>query len=669
MLAYNLATEYATLAMIVVILISFLQDFERDNNNYRFLSLMYITAFFSSLFTLLANEFGASAIKWGEYFWYVPFVYFTTVVYFILIPALTFCYLLFCMIITSPKRDPNTLMSKFCRAFFPYGIYIMVILLNLTNGGVFTVNSVAGYVRGPLFQAPYIIAALNILLIIIVIGSARKKIRRESVMVIFLNMVLAFFLLWIQFSNPQIIMTGLCNTLTVLALHLYTQNSRKTMDPLTGIKNSMSLRYTLEDWIKKQGRFSLYVFSIRGFKSINERNGLQFGDRVLVAVSQELLNVLPYQIVYRYGGDEFAVLLRERPENEETIKKILAQFEYPIDVDGIDQVQLELVCARVDSGLFGNSSKELISALDFSVSLLKQTHGEPRYLYDPNVVKQLIDKSNMIHQIKEAIDHRMFQVAYQPIYSAALGSFTQAEALVRMKDTKGGLIPPSNFIDVAEVTGLVVPMTFVILDIVCEDLRRIFDTLGEDHPLQSISVNFSYLLFLSPHLEEDIMEILNRHRIEPKHIKIEITERTLISDEQHTSNVMDRLQELGFVFELDDFGVDYSNMSTLLNLPLDIVKIDRSVLLSALDSAPNMEFFHHLVAGIGVIGRIIIVEGVETKDQLDFVLECGCEYIQGFYFSRPLLFDDFTKYIDFDAQKKLIGELVQNAWLESTSQT
>lgn len=660
MLQYNLAAEYATLALIVVILISFARDYERKTLNYRFLRFMYILSFFSSLFTLIANELGANPQTWSSLPYYVPVVFVSTVIYFILLPSLTSCYLFFCLLLTSLKTDSTSMTRRIFQGFLPFGVYLLILSLNLTNGGVFSVTLEDGYIRGPLFQLPFYLAGLNIVVVLYVIGSQWRRLHKETAFIIIANMILAIFLLFMQAINSLVIMTGLCNTLTILALQLYTQNSRKSVDPLTGFKNNLALRYTLDDKITKQGNFSLYILSLRGFKSINERNGLEFGDSVLVAVSRELLAYLPHASLFRYNGDEFAVLLQENPENEPLIRKVIGIFQSPILVNGHDSVHIDLVCARVDNGLFGSTTKELITSVDYSVSLLKQTHGEPRYLFDPDIVKQLIDKSKMILQIKEAIDHRKFQLCYQPIYNSASHSFTQAEALVRMLDDDGELISPNEFIDVAEVTGLVVPMTYVILDIVCEDMRKLLDTFGADQPLQSISVNFSYHMFLAPQLEERIMEILDRHQILPQHIKIEITERTLISDAQYTRDVMDRLQSLGFIFELDDFGVDYSNMSTFLNLPLHIVKIDRSVLLSALDSPQNMKFFHHLVAGIGVTGRIIIVEGIESKEQLDFVLECGCEYIQGYYFSRPLLFHPFSQSIDPSKQFGIIDPLLSS---------
>lgn len=656
MIEYNLAAEYATLFIIFVILISFIQDYEENTTINRFLKGIYVLALFSSLSTILAMKLSAPGT--GQF--YVTMSYVANILYFATIPALTSSYLLFCITITSLKRERSTVRNYFLLCALPYGVYLSILLSNISNGRVFYITETEGYCRGPWYQLPFFLAALNIVLILGVVFINRKAIHQETKIVVSLNMFLGAVLLVLQAIYSEVIMTGLCNTMSIMAIHLYTQNKKKAVDQLTRAKNSVALRYTLDELIRKDEDFSLYVFSLRGFKQINERNGLEFGDRVLQVFTKELTQFFSYDVIYRYGGDEFAVLLKADPNNVSSIESVLSYFNKPMDMEQIDTLHLDLVCARVDNKRFGHSTKELISSVDYSISILKQTHGEPRYLYDTAVVQSIIEKNNMIQKIKHAIDHRMFQLCYQPMYSLKDRRFTQAEALVRMEDGDGGLISPDQFIDIAETTGLVVPMTFVILDIVCEDFRRLLDAQGEDMLLQSISVNFPYNLFLSPDVEQRVIDILNKYKLPPRRIKIEITERTFISDDNVTKAVMYRMREQGFVFELDDFGVDYSNMSTFLTLPMQIIKIDRSVLLAAMNHDNNMAFFKHLVVGIHATNRIIIVEGVEDQAQLDFILESNCEYIQGYFFSKPLQFEPFSQFIQYSSQKERL--LAENLW-------
>lgn len=651
-MGYNLAAEYAVLAIILMMLISFVKDYENKQPVNRFLRAIYFISLISSISTIVAIELDGPTNS-GFLLCINQIVHY---VYFATLPALTSLYLAFCVFITSAEADYQNIKKSLAWSMGTYIIYIAIIISNIFTGVIFQITKEAGYARGTLYQAPYYLAGINIILIVMVILKNRHSINPNTKSVILLNMIIGGFVLIIQSMNSYVIMTGLCNTISIMAIHLYTQNQKKSVDQLTSVQNVVALRYNLEAFLKKEEEFSLYIISMRGFKSINERNGLEFGDNVLQMIAKQILHFIPYKSVYRYGGDEFAVLLKTEGKNERLIQGLLKYITRPINILNIDEVNLDVVCARVDNKLFGKSVKELISSADYSISILKQTHGEPRYLYDPTVVHDIIANTKMIRQIKEAIDNRKFKIYYQPMYSSKDKCFTQAEALVRMIDEDGKTMSPAEFIEIAENTGLITPMTFVILDIVCEDYRRLLDLHGIDVWLNSVSVNFPYNVFLTPGVEDHVMKILSKYDITPDRIKIEITERTFISNDQVTKDIMESMRRRGFVFELDDFGVDYSNMSTFLNLPMQIIKIDRSVLLSAMVSEKNKRFYQHLMQGIVATERIIIVEGVEDKEQLDFVLKHGCEYVQGYIFSKPLEFDKFSEFIKARNQTKYLEE-------------
>lgn len=654
MLQYNLVAEYAMLFIISVIILSFSQDYSEKTFINRFIQGIFIISFMTSMFTITSMEIDRVIGFTG----YTIVAYLLNILYFAFIPILTTSYLFLCFLISSQKLDKDYLKKSVIFSVTPYAIYLLILLTNIGNQKIFHIDPINGYIRGDWYQLPFYLAGLNIFLVTFIVIVKRKVINKNTLNAILTNMLIALVLLIFQSVFSETIMTGLCNTASILAFYLFTQNKRKSVDFLTGSNNDVALRHNLDDLISKDVDFSLYVISLRGFKSVNERNGLDFGDKVLKTFVSELMDFefITYEDLYRYSGDEFAILLKNNDKNESNIQSVLTYFTKPLIIQDIDTVQLDLVCARVDNKLFGSSTKELISAIDFSTSILKESHGEPRYLYDTAVVKSIIEKTNMIQQIKNAIDNRMFQIYYQPMYSTKENCFSQAEALVRMKDGKGGIIPPSKFIDIAEITGLIVPMTFVILDIVCEDFSKLMSKYGDDILLKSISVNFPYHFFLTPNVEDVVLETISKHNLKPSQIKIEITERTFIANEEVIKKVMTNMSKLGFVFELDDFGVDYSNMSTFMNLPTHIIKIDRSVLLSVVNNENNMQFFKHLIIGIKATGRIIVIEGVEEKEQLDFVMLCECEYIQGYIFSKPLQFDDFENFILPNSQKELLSK-------------
>ncbi|MFI3115497.1 MAG: GGDEF domain-containing phosphodiesterase [Clostridia bacterium] len=651
MIEYNLTAEYAAPFLILIIFVTFINDFEEKTFSNYCLKGLYCVTLFGSIALTSSIIIGLPPTDGLAN---VTLIYVTNTLYLLTSPLPSGFYLALCILMTARKTNVKELLKKILPCFIPYTIYAIFILVNVGNGVVSSATAEQGYMRGQYYLIPFAIVGIHILITAIIVFKNRRYIHKEIFVVVVINMLLASSLVITQALNSHIILTSVGNIASILALHLYTLSKKSHISQLTGCKNKLALYSACEKLISKEEYFAIYVVSLRDFKSINERNGLSFGDKVLKTVANEIMTFFSYEEVYSHDGDEFAILLKENENNDDLIQECIKRLHVPFNVEDIELIQLDFVCAKVDNRYSGSTVKELSAAIDYSISLLKQNHGDPHYLYDVNIVDEMMRRDNMIQQIKDAIDHRMFRLTYQPIYSTEKKCFDQAEALVRMLDKDGNIVPPSEFIEIAETTGLVLPMTYIILDIACQDFRYLMDTYGDDLTLKSISINIPYHFFLGDDAQDKIFEILERHDIKTDCIKIEITERTLVSDSKFMLKTMEDMQKKGFIFELDDFGVDYSNMSTLLNLPLDIIKIDRNVLLSAFKQPENMTFFKHLVYGINDTEKVIVIEGIEEREQLDFILECGCQYVQGYIFSKPLFLDDFANFLIPSSQNELL---------------
>lgn len=652
MIMYEMMAEYAALLVSLALLVSVSYDYERRTASGRVLTALYIVAVVTIIVTLGACYWSAP----GDSAAYIAMSYVANTLYFVTLPASTLGFLFYVATIVH-RIEARDLVRRLRPYTIPYIVYLVVLLTNIANQQVYYITAAQGYVRGVWFQLPYVIGLVNILWILSLLLRNTKLLRGDAGRIIAVTAALDLVAMAIQFYHPDTVMTGLFITLNILMLHLYVQNSSKSTDHLTGLANRVAMRHRLKQRISRGSTFSLYIFSIRGFKQVNQHYGLEVGDKVLISMANLLTNAFPKEVVFRYSGDEFAVLLkRDEAQNEARIQQFLPTVGRPLNIDG-NEITMDMVYARVDSKDFGTDVKSLISAADYSISILKAQGGKVRYLHDTTVVDKMITRNAMIQTIKWALEEERFVVHYQPIYSTEKRAFTQAEALVRMMGSEGKLIYPNDFIPVAESTGLIVPMTYQVLERVCADLRALMDDQGEGCPIDSISVNFPYLQFTSPDMEGRIDEIMERYQIPPSMIKIEITERTLVSDAQTTREMMLRMKRRGFFFELDDFGVEYSNLHTILNLPLSIIKLDRSLLLAACSTPENTSFFQHLVAGIRSTQRVAIAEGVEESDQLNLVMGCGCAYIQGYIFSKPLPFEGFTAFVEKDTQGAFLEKI------------
>ncbi len=651
MVTYNLAAEYAAPFIILIIVVSFLTDYEEKNLVNRFMKVLYWLTLVASVALIVSIHTGIPRNGYAN----VTHIYITNTLYLLTVPLPSCLYLLLCTMISSRNDHRVTLRKSFIYCIAPYCIYALVVVSNIGNGLISSASETEGYIRGQWYQLPFIIVGIHILMIVHIMWKHRKYIHKEVLVIVMVNMILAGSLAVIQFVYSHIILTSIGNVASILAMHLYIQSERTYISKLTGSKNRLAMQEQMEEYANKGILYSIYVISFRDFKQINASYGREFGNQVLQKITKEIMLFFPYTAVYRYSGDEFAILLKEEHCNDATVQACIHHLQTPISV-GVSNptVQLDFVCAKVDNQQFGSSNQELIAAIEYSLSLLKETRGEPKYLYNKDVITTMQQRRKRINLIKEAIEQRNIFVYYQPIYSVKQGQFTQVEALVRLQDEDGTVMLPDQFIGLAEDAGLIVPMTYCILDIVCEDMQLLRLEYGDELTIDSVSVNLPPHIFASANRNEIMMEILSRYNIPMDFMKIEITERAFMDNREVVMNMMCVMQQIGFVFALDDFGVDYSNMSTLLNLPMDLIKIDEHVIATALKNKENRIFFQHLVDGIKATGRTIIAEGVEDEEQLLFVIKSGCEYVQGFILSKPLERKELLQFLRPYIQKALL---------------
>ncbi len=640
MLVYNLSIEYISLIIILIVILSFIWNKEIPSLQYRVFQCIYFGTFFSIVATITTTITSRHFTKLP--LWLLEA---NKTIYFLLVPIVTVCLFFYSVVITQTSTTKKNIDKRWYLTAIPYGIYIIFVLSNYIFHHIFYFSPIVGYSRGPFFEITYVIAIIYFIGIILIAFLTRKTSKRNISLILFINVLLAVAVSIYQFFNKTTLVAGFASLSGTLISFLYVQTSNATTDKLTNVLNRQSLMYHMYRKSKIKQNFSLFVYSIQNFKVINERFGLTIGDATIERIAQILQSQFPKNKVFRYSGDEFAILA---PTVDERFEKRIDEA-YTILSNGIPvherNLKLSFVYTRVDYPEFSKNIKTLISTADYAISLLKEKSYKNNFLYDNSISKIMQYDTKIIDVLKSSLEHNYFEVYYQPIYSSEKGTFTQCEALIRLSGEYYNKYFPNDFIPVAEKTGIIVEMTYVIIEKVCKDFRYLIDTYGDSLEISSISINFPYKIFYQSNLLERTVSILEQYAISPSQIKIEITERSLISDEDIVKNAIEKMQNKGFLFELDDFGVEYSNMSVLLRLPINILKIDKSLLTISIETEQRRIFFSNLIKGIHAIGINVIVEGVENNEQLDFIQSCGCEYVQGYVFSKPLPLQDFIEFI------------------------
>ncbi|MEG1359059.1 MAG: bifunctional diguanylate cyclase/phosphodiesterase [Clostridia bacterium] len=560
-----------------------------------------------------------------------------TTIYYIITPLMPLIYFYYAICILYYDYSFERMHPLWRLWAIPYLLYFIVILLNPFVHNIFCVLPDRGYVQQAWVSLPYVIFYFYSAATVLFAFINRKRVEKRIIYVILLFPFLALGLVVTQNFMPDVILTGTAGFTTIFVLYLYLQNQRMVADELTGLLNRRTFLKSLELAAKIEKPFTVILLGIRNFKHINSRFGAQAGDALLCSIGQYLSTLAASSFLYRLDGDQFALILHDTQSSQvqSTIESIQKRFEQSWTLKGIECV-LGIRIATLTYPEAGKTARELQSVLAYLVSTAKKSQSNVVLHYDATIYQDILRRQSIQDALETALQNHGFEVFYQPIWEASSGTFTQAEALLRMKPLDIGSVYPDEFIPIAEESGFIVDITYWVLDQACKTLKKLDSLNLPQAQLSCISVNFSFLQFLQPDITERVLEIIHQNGISPNRIKIEITERLLIDDGETVSQLMEKMHTLGMRFALDDFGVGFSNVAGMLNLPFDDIKIDKSIVWSTLESQVDSHFLRHLVHAFSALERTIIAEGIETQAQLDYVLACGCQEIQGYFFAKPM---------------------------------
>ncbi|MYL83822.1 EAL domain-containing protein [Desulfovibrio aerotolerans] len=409
-------------------------------------------------------------------------------------------------------------------------------------------------------------------------------------------------------------------------------------DSLTGLPNRALFMDRLEREIcieTRRGRgFALLFVDLDNFKWINDSMSHAVGDRVLAALAGRMRQCLRAEdTLARMGGDEFTVILRETGDAvvvERVVAALLARMAEPLEVDG---ATLE-IGASIGAALYPNdgaASETLMKNADTAMYAAKAAGGSRLRFFEPAIAQKAQARLNLRNKLKRAIARREFVLHFQPIVAMATGAHVHYEALVRWNRPKA-LVQPAQFIEFAENEGLINHIGRQVFDMAFAQLR---DWAGEGVPA-TMAVNVSRSQFLEEDFVEDLLARATRHGVAPSRMVLEITESLLITDSAAAKVVLARLIASGFRIAVDDFGVGYSSLSVLVEYPVQIVKLDKS-LIRPLECDPRARaMVSGFIALFQSLGLEVVAEGVETAVQHEFLAAAGCNLGQGWLYGKPM---------------------------------
>lgn len=419
-------------------------------------------------------------------------------------------------------------------------------------------------------------------------------------------------------------------------------------DHLTGLPNRALLFERIDQAINRAARkkenIALFFIDLDRFKKINDTLGHDFGDILLVNITQRLTKVLRQDdTIARQGGDEFVILLERFSSPTKLTKiaqKIINSVEKPVQLkETVVSVGCSIGIAMYPDD--GESAAELLRNSDIAMYCAKQNGRNGFQFFEASMndasAKRLVQEA----KIKLAVKSGQFVNHYQPIVDAHIGKAVGVEMLMRWP-TEHGLVPPDEFIPLAEDLNLIIPMTEVALTSALLDLTKWRQYRADFY----ISINISASHFIKGNLVQVITNALNKHNIPTNAIKLEITESAFIFQPEIAIEQMTQLKKLGIELALDDFGTGYSSLSYLKSLPIDVIKIDRSFISSIGQQHADEAIIQTIISLAKNLDMKCIAEGVESKEQIEFLVALNCHFIQGFFYSKALTCADVLSMLE-----------------------
>lgn len=419
-----------------------------------------------------------------------------------------------------------------------------------------------------------------------------------------------------------------------------------THDSLTSLPN----RSLLEDRLKQGFLFSrrykktlaVMFIDLDGFKPVNDSMGHSVGDALLRAVAERLQNTIrDGDTLARFGGDEFVIVL-PNAGSEEDINEIAERFLFAI-AEPYRVAEKELTLTASIGISLGDEDMEdprvLIQQADMAMYKAKRRGNNNFEWYTLDINEKVERHVLMRHEIQEALKHEQFSLVYQPIFDGN-NNISGSEALIRWHHPSQGLVSPVEFITLAEHTGQIIPIGRWVTEQVCRDMPKLQE-LG----VPSVSVNLSPLQLSRSRFANDIEAILVAYNVSPSQIVLEITENVLVSELTNASNMLHDLHQIGFKIAIDDFGTGYSSLRYLQELPIDILKIDRSFVNDLGEGKKYEGITRAMLAIADELQLAVVAEGVETENQLNFLREHHCKYFQGFLLAKPMPLKDLESFL------------------------
>lgn len=498
-----------------------------------------------------------------------------------------------------------------------------------------------------IYGAQFIALAFSLSIAIVQRGKLSKVRRLNICFFSILNMVavvLQFIGRRITFSMQ---ISNFALAVAIMLIYLTLQRPEDELDAASGAFNARSFNRRGNMRIDSGKPFWIFATEINNMTVVNSTFGLNGGNQVIKEVAERFMAQLEKnQHLYRLSGVRFAVMFDTEEDYEAFAQRCKGIFDKPVSVNETELQVTALACVISVPEVTNKLSEveDLIRYYRNSVNVSEEIITADKDAIDKARRRELVD-----YAIQNAINNRTFEVYYQPIYCVKDKTFSGCEALIRLKDETLGFISPDEFIPIAEQNGKIIEVGRFVIEEVCNFIRS--ERLQE-RGISFVDVNLSVIQCMHPEIINDIEETLNKYQVPRSMVNLEITETASAGSYAMLQTKLNELHSNGFTISLDDFGTGFASVEYLIKFPFDVVKLDKSLVWAYMSTKKYEPILQHYMPMLHSLGTRIVAEGVETLDMANALIELGCDFLQGYYYSRPIPKDKFLEFIETGGEEQ-----------------
>ena len=510
----------------------------------------------------------------------------------------------------------------------------LFLLTNIFHKLIFYIDVNKGYVHNIGFQFLYISAGFYMLVALYYLVRYKKQIRRIQYNVLFTFIWIILLAMVAQYLYPEYLLTGMALTLAIAILYFTLQNPYDMLDSFTKTFNTEAMQLFLKSKIEDKNDFQFIVINIDGMRRINNLFGALTGNEVMLEISQYLHSLSRTSWLFKLQGTQFVVMTFNLNQYHEALQRITERFNNSWLIN-----DMQLVIS-VNIRHFNQTS--LLSKSEDVMNLIDRAFNRTKLNQENMMVKEIHKDSLLLVQrqleieviLRKALENDTdLTLYYQPIYSPKAKRFTSMEALIRCTSQKLGDISPAEFIPIAEKSGLILKIDEFVMNKTLAFISQ--NNIREELGLDTVEINLSAAEFINQGFYDRFMSVYNKYEIDPNLLIFEVTETVATISYEIMIEYMQLLMKMGIKFAIDDFGKGYANLTQVLNLPFNIIKLDRSILVSDNDEQ-SATIFEDILMMFKKLGKAIVVEGVETSEEVEQIIDLDPDFIQGFYYCKPL---------------------------------